>query len=178
MRFLTYGHKVRAGAWAQIGLVACCSLAVAAVTLPTMRPGFWKTSSSTITQTGGKQPDTSTNEFYRCDDAATLAESAKLLTNGGGVPGCKFDVEGSGHNYTVTGTCPNPGGTPGTLSSKATVVFDGDTAMHAVSNVTMPSMQMTIHDVTDSKWLGACPAGAKPGDIGTMKNGAFQKREQ
>src|SRR5450759_424866 len=41
-----------------------------------------------------------------------------LLTSDGVVPGCKFDIEGSGGNYTVTGLCPNPVGGKGAILSK------------------------------------------------------------
>ena len=101
-----------------------------------------------------------------------------LLTSDGVVPGCKFDIEGSGGNYTVTGLCPNPVGGKGTILSKATVVFEGDTVMHSVSDSVsdIPSMQMTIHNVSDSRWLGPCPAGTVPGEHGTLKNGVFQKQ--
>jgi hypothetical protein len=51
--------------------------------------------------------------------------------------------------------------------------MEGDSAYHVESTTTSP--HMSGHLVGDAKWVGACPAGTVPGDMGRLVNGQFVK---
>jgi hypothetical protein len=163
-----------------VSCLACLAPAgaSASATLPSLRPGFWQSSSVMLVNMQGQPPDTDSTPTirYNCFDTATMEKSMKLLTSGG-MANCKTDIEGAGNTYTMTVSCPSPTGGAGTIKTNGTMVFDGNTSFHTVTtgSSNIPSMQMTIHAVDDAKWLGACPAGVVPGDYGTMTNGVFAK---
>ncbi len=79
----------------------------------------------------------------------------------------------TGNTLNIVAVCPAAMPIGGTMTIHETLVFQSDTAMHMVSDGASPNM--TMHMLGDWTWLGACPAGAEPGDMGTMVNGNFVK---
>ncbi len=125
----------------------------------------------------GQPPDTDNTPqvTYNCLDDATVAASLKAMA--GSMMGCTFDIEGSGP-YTITTTCKNPHGLTGTITGAGTLTMTGDTAMHLDDKTTsdLSGMHMVGDATSDSHWVSDCPAGAVPGDYGTMQNGVFVKK--
>lgn len=80
-------------------------------------------------------------------------------------------VPGPAGTYKITEICKQPDGH--TLTMVGTLVYQGDSATHLTMRMTSPSMSNVIQ--IDSKWLGACPAGAAPGDLGMLVDGKFKK---
>jgi hypothetical protein len=174
MRHITHAFR---SAGAVLWLAATALPALASTTLPPLRPGFWQTTMLMHMNLSGQPPDTDNTPMvnYNCQDAASMAAAMKMMA--GAIPGCTFDLEGGGNTYTITTSCKNIAGQPGTLTGTGTITLAGDAAMHMVetSSGNIGSMQMSSNMTGDSKWIGACPAGVQPGDFGKMVNGAFQK---
>ena len=162
----------RAAMFAPIGVAAFGATASAA-TLPPRRPGFWQTTMTMDMTLNGKSiPKGAPIVTAMCTDAATDAIEMKKLT-GNRSKCANGHIEGSGKTYTMTSSCADPMGGTGTLTSHTTFTFESKTAFHVESVAKSP--HMSAHEVSNSKWLGACPAGAVPGDIGHMTNGKFVK---
>ncbi|MGA2724723.1 MAG: DUF3617 family protein [Bryobacteraceae bacterium] len=54
------------------------------------------------------------------------------------------------------------------IESKGTTTFQGDTAAHTETHATYTPALRDLSEstvITDQKYVGSCPAGAKPGDI-------------
>jgi hypothetical protein len=151
--------------------------AVADATFPPMHPGFWQSTLVMQMLMPGQPPMAGgpPRISYNCQSDASMAAAMKRMT--GLMPGCNFDLEGGGGSYTMTTDCKNPGGMTGTISGKGVITLSGDTAMHMTetSVSTIQNMAMNMAITNDSKWIGACPAGAAPGDYGTIDNGSFHK---
>jgi hypothetical protein len=156
---------------APLGMALFCASAHAA-TLPERKPGLWQTTMTMqMTMNGQKMGDNTPIITGMCSDAQTDAIEMKKMQGGDGK--CQhFSLNGSGDTYTMDGACPNPMGT-GTMTTHGTITMEGDTAMHMVSDT--HSSSMAGHMVGDSKWIGACPAGIVPGDVGRFVNGQFVK---
>jgi hypothetical protein len=107
-----------------------------------------------------------------CTDAATDADEMKKMSGDNGKC-AKFDIEGSGNTYTMDGACADPFGGGGVMTTHGVITRESDTAFHMESQT--QSAHMSGSMTADSRWLGACPAGAVPGDIGRMQNGQFVK---
>jgi hypothetical protein len=165
-----------------IGLV-CAGAAVAApcafasAILPPMKPGFWKQSMVMTMDMAGQPPDNdkTPDVTFSCMSLQMMHDDMAKMS--GALPGCNFDLEGSGGNYTITTNCKDLGGQPGTLVGTGTMTFIGDSAMHVAETTTVTSAAMNAKmDMSgDAKWVGQCPSGVAPGDFGTMVNGTFQK---
>lgn len=80
-------------------------------------------------------------------------------------------VPGATGTYKITEICKQPDGH--TITMAGTLVYLGDSATQLTMRMTSPNMSNVIH--IDSKWLGACPEGAAPGDLGMLVDGKFKK---
>ncbi len=172
-------QNIRRCLWGVTAMVAAAALfstaARADSSFPPRKPGWWQTTMVMTMNMKGQPPDNDTTPFISlmCSDAATDAITMKQMAGDTGK--ClAFDITKSGDTYTVTGSCPDPMGGNGVMTTHGTMVFQGDTQIHIVSDTVSPTM--SGHITGDSKWLGACPAGVKPGDFGTMQNGVFSKQ--
>jgi hypothetical protein len=119
-----------------------------AIDYPDMKDGLWSTS-ATMT---GQPPHTG----QMCNSSAVfkaMRERAKAPNSP-----CKPTSEDmSGSTLTVQVTC-NFGGT--IKKSTNVTTFSGNTAAHTEVHGDDGKLQM----VTDTKYIGACPAGMVPGD--------------
>jgi hypothetical protein len=158
-----------------VGAALLGSAARADGSFPPRKPGWWQTTMVMTMSMKGQPPDNDTTPFtsLMCSDATTDAITMKQMAGDTGK--ClAFDISKSGDTYTITGSCPDPMGSSGVMTTHGTMVFQSDTQIHIVSDTVSPSM--SGHVIGDSKWLGACPAGVKPGDFGLMQNGVFKKQ--
>ncbi|HUZ63924.1 MAG TPA: DUF3617 family protein [Acetobacteraceae bacterium] len=153
--------------------MAVLGATASAATLPPRRPGFWQTTMTMEMTLNGKSiPKGAPTVTAMCTDAATDAIEMKKLT--GNRDQCaNAHIAGSGKTYTMTSSCADPMGGTGKLTTHTTFTILSHTAMHMESVTKSP--HMSGHIVSNSKWLGACPAGVVPGDVGHMMNGKFVK---
>jgi uncharacterized protein DUF3617 len=138
-----------------------------ALDMPARKPGLWELK---MTMEGRSMPP---QTFQHCIDAATDKEMNSI--GGGAAAGkcSKQDVQRSGSTITVDSVCDVG---IGTATSHAVVSgsFDSGYTVKVTSrregmpaNARIPAeTTMTI----EAKWLGACKADQKPGDM-IMGNG-------
>ncbi|OYV49486.1 MAG: hypothetical protein B7Y73_06405 [Acidocella sp. 35-58-6] len=166
-----FGHR---GSRLALGLLilGLSSGAAGASTLPDRRAGFWQTTMTpTMHMTVNGQVMDRTGQTMvtaLCTDPATEALERKKLMSGGCM---QSDFVADGNAYDIHGSCPGPHGAA--MVSQGKITVDSDTQTEV--DFTMTGSGMTIHMVGQSKWLGACPAGVAPGDMGMMQNGTFVK---
>jgi hypothetical protein len=158
---------------AAVAMVAIFGSAFASDVLPGKKPGLWVSSRVMHFNMTGKPADTDDKPQVSamCTDASTDAIEAKLLAGGSG--SCGLHVEGSGNTYTISGACPDPMGGTGQMVTKGKIVWKSETEIHMESQSSSPHMSGSV--VGDAKWVGACPAGVMPGDLGSFENGVFKK---
>jgi len=139
-------------------LVLAGAVAAAAAEFPPRKAGLWELKTTT--------PDGRTMTIQQCVDAQT---DQAMQANVGSSPqqNCsKRDVQKSGNSVTVDSVCTIAGKT---MTSHAVITgsFDSGYAMAITSQMQgVPPRSTNI--VT--KWLGACAADQKPGDM-IMPNG-------
>jgi hypothetical protein len=136
------------------------ALPVLADELPARKPGLWQVDMSI----GNRNPQT----MQHCIDAAT---DQMLQAGAGPVPRAdcsKRDVQKSGNSITIDTAC-TVNGKPSTTHSVITGSFDSAYTMTVTAQSdTAPGGKTTI--TIAAKWLGACAADQKPGDM-IMANG-------
>jgi hypothetical protein len=130
----------------------------AAAEMPSRKAGLWEVTSTL--------PDGHTVSAKQCVDAKTDA-AMQSMSQGMAQRNCsKRDVQRSGDTITIDSVCSFAGKTM-TAHAVITGSFDSGYTMVMTSNSTgMPTRTTTI----TSKWLGACAADQKPGDM-IMANG-------
>jgi Protein of unknown function (DUF3617) len=128
--------------------------------LPSRKPGLWQLEMNI----GGRTAQT----MQQCIDAAT---DQMLQAGAGAVPRAdcsKRDVQKSGNSITIDTAC-TVNGKPSTTHSVITGSLDSAYTMTVSSqSETAPGGKTTI--TVAAKWLGACAADQKPGDM-IMANG-------
>jgi hypothetical protein len=137
------------------------AIAAAPAGPPPRKTGWWELT----TQINMPQPMTQTMHF--CTDPATEARmsafSAGMQNQGDCTQG---PVVRTASGWNFSSTC-RAGGTTTTIAGTATGDFQSDYRV----NVTMkmepaPAPQMAQSQmVMTARWVGACPAGRKPGDM-------------
>ncbi len=154
-----------------------CTAAAASTTLPPRKPGFWQTTMvmkmlvNGQPMNGGPMNAPGGMVMAQCIDPKTDLKMMERMGSERGQACSKPDIEGGGNNFTMSSTCQSP--VTGTMTMNATLTFESDTAAHTVVQMTSPKMTGTMTE--DAHWLGACPAGVVPGDVGMMMNGTFRK---
>ncbi len=118
-----------------------------ALDLPDMKAGLW---SNTVQM--GTNPARSGQMCTNNDITKQLDAMAK----NGNRPCKAINESHTGSVYTIQTQCTFNGQTH---TSTSTTTVTGNTAMH-----TELKADDGLHLVTDSKYLGACPAGMNPGD--------------
>ena len=136
----------------------------AAAELPTRKPGLWE-----ITMTMGN-PKIPPRVEKVCLDAATNQLLYKVGAGASQKMCSKVDIQNSGGKVVVDSQC-NLGNTKSSTHSVTTMM--GDTAYHTDVSVHYDPPLFGKSDSTlthDAKWIGACPADMRPGDL-TMDTG-------
>lgn len=141
----------------------CLALALLSVARaadpPPLKEGLWEISGQSIEDPGGKRTDF---KYQLCRNHAYDNAMDALVKN---AKGCttSFDDLGGGR-FASSSSC-NVDGTM--IVSKGTYTHESDTATHSESSATYSPAYKGKTDeqvVQDQRYIGACPAGMKPGD--------------
>ena len=129
---------------------------------PPRRPGLWE-----ISMNAGANVIKTQQCVDHATDQAMMMRGFEVVKKHGGT----ISITGSGNRFRVTTVIAMGGHTMNTTED---VVFVGDTAIQGRGHIKVtppyPGGAMPDTDTTnDSKWVGACPAGLKPGQA--MING-------
>ena len=121
--------------------------------LPRFKPGLWE-----VVQTDDGKVETTRH----CTGAEVDAEVREMLTRE--TPGCKTERSATRSGLKVHAICEQPGG----LKSDASVLMTGSETAYDMTigiYVVKPDGTREGGDITaKAKWIGACPAGVKPGE--------------
>jgi hypothetical protein len=153
--------KTRRHSLLMVAIGACSLIAVAGANdYPKRKPGLWEV---TRTSSNSKYPP---QVQQICLDAATDAMLYKVGESAGRGTCSKLDVQRSGGKVVVDSICAL-GKTQ--LTSHNVVSFSGDSAYHEdiAVHYDPPLFGKKADSVStqDAKWIGACTADMKPGDI-------------
>lgn len=145
-----------------IALASLVGVAVAA-DAPHRKPGLWEMTSHASTR-------------RICLDRETEDLMNRMAVASGQEACSKVETHASGNQFTAKAVC-NMGGVK--MSSEAVTTFTGDTAsttkVHTIFDPPLAGRsQADTQD--DAKWLGACPADMKPGDM-ILKTGGSHPHE-
>jgi hypothetical protein len=143
--------------------------AVAQPAMPSRKAGLWQ---QTITtgKAGKPQPPMVTTI---CLDAS-VDKAMSVFSQGAGQQSCTSNsVTRAGAGYRFASTCKFAGA--GVINTQGTVSGDFGSAYSVqmnsvVTGAAMAAMNGASATTIAAKWLGACPAGSKPGDM-TMPGG-------
>ena len=142
-------------------LASCCFTCIAASAwandMPARKPGLWEVSMHMDTA------NAPTEVTKLCLDAATDAAMQGLASTSSSCS--KKEMRRDGDVVTSNSVCKF-GGTE--MTSQAVATFSGDTAYHVEIKTQYKPPMMGRGESTmtqDAKWVGACPADMRPGDV-------------
>jgi hypothetical protein len=148
--------------------IICSAHAALAQTLPKMKAGMWE---STVTQPGVEAKKDAKGEQMKSTMCLNDAVMEQMMKMGQGISQqmcSKNTSQVSGNKMTASAECKMGGST---ITSNTVTTFNGDssyrTEAKAVYNPPLYGMKETV-TVTDSKYVGPCKPGMKPGDVTTM----------
>ncbi|MGO9097343.1 MAG: DUF3617 domain-containing protein [Bryobacteraceae bacterium] len=126
---------------------------------PGVREGLWSVHTQSIDNPGNKKSE---GTYTLCRDHAY---DESVLAKAKNMKGCTTNSESfEGGKYSSEMHCAVAGTV---VESKGTTIFQGDTSTHSESRATYNPPMAGISETTmimDQKYVGACPAGAQPGD--------------
>jgi hypothetical protein len=143
-------------------LVLILAIPALAAELPSRKPGLWQVTTS-IENSGAP-----VRVIRQCIDASTdqMLQSSAGPFAPAACPG--REVKSAADSVTIDSTC-TVGGKTATAHAVATGSFDSAYTMTVTSlSEEIPGGKMVM--TMEAKWLGACAADQKPGDI-VMSNG-------
>lgn len=147
-------------------VLGCGASFASAQTLPKMKAGMWE---STMTQPGVEAA--AKGEQMKSTMCLNDAVMEQMMKMGQGISQqmcSKNTSQVSGNKMTASAECKMGGST---ITSNTVTTFNGDssyrTEAKAVYNPPLYGMKETV-TVTDSKYVGPCKPGMKPGDVTTM----------
>ena len=126
---------------------------------PALKEGLWSVHTVSTDNPGSRKSEGS---YRLCRDHAYDLSSQALAKK---VKGCTLVNESSqSGKYAIEMHCTSGGSV---IESKGTTTFQGDTSAHSESHAKYTPAMAGIGEITmimDQKYVGSCPAGAKPGD--------------
>lgn len=140
-------------------LALCTTAAMAAVDLPTMKPGLWETQ-VTRDAAPSKAPAT-----RMCIDTATQKEMMAMGMGAAKSMCAKNDIRRDGMKVYGNSECKIG---DSTMKSQSVTTFSGDSSYKIDVDATYdpPFMGRAASKThIDAKWTGACPADMQPGDV-------------
>ena len=144
-----------------LAVASGCSLAFAAVNLPSQKLGSWESSSSS-----NLHPGTSMRTRM-CFAAGTEGElKAKGEAAGKQYHCTTTDPARQGDTYTYEGSCQVG---PHATKTTTVVTFQGDAAYHSVSTTDRGDGKPASVFTTDSHWVGPCQPGQVAGEGESIK---------
>lgn len=149
--------------------VLICAAPVAAAELPERKPGLWELKMTMEGIAGVPMPS-----LQHCVDAATDKLMNTMGTNMANEQCSKKDVQTSGGTITIDSVCQFGSGMTATSHAVVTGDFNSGYVVKVNSKRSggpaTPPMPAETNMVIEAKWLGACKADQRPGDI-IMGNG-------
>jgi hypothetical protein len=142
-------------------LVSICLLALlpavaqAAVELPIRKPGLWEMK---VLKSGSPSPDMT---MQHCTDATTDKQMSTSFSPSRDICS-KQDVQKTATGYVTDSVCGVAGMT---ITSHAEITGDFNSAYTVKSTVRSERGPAGGTTTIEAKWLGACKADQKPGDI-------------
>lgn len=139
-----------------VGVALLSASSVRAVELPPMKPGLWETAS-----TSSLRPDVAAHLricYGEDTERELMAKGEAALKQYHCVtPG----FQRSGDSYVYESACTIAGHT---LTTRAVFTYQGDASIHGVTTSDSGDGSPPHTSTSDSRWVGACKAGQKPGD--------------
>jgi hypothetical protein len=136
-------------------LIGMATTSASAAELPTRKPGLWEIKTS-FANRGGQS-------VQQCVDAATDQMLQSLAGPFDQAACAKRNVQKSGDRTIIDSTCTVAGKTA-TAHAVIAGSFDSAYSMTVMAHSdALPGG--TVNMTLDGKWLGACMAGQKPGDV-------------
>ena len=165
---MTLGNLLRMARFTIGGLVLVFSLAglAQAAQLPARAPGLWQSTTSVTGPDGQPMAQAQNVITLTCVDPAT---DWKFLLSGQGHCS-QLDLSGTGANYTIDGSCEQPGGQ---VSIHETLDYVSNKTVQLNAVFTTPSGRMSV--ASSLQWQGPCLGGMQPGDEGQVVDGNFVK---
>src|SRR5438477_12020324 len=139
-------------------LLGCCGLAARADDLPVRKAGLWELK---VLETGGGLPDMTmqhgTHEAIDKDMSNTVSPMAKQVCS-------KQDVQKTATGFVSDSVCTVAGVS---MTSHSEIVGDFNSGYTVKTTAHIQRGDKPLDTVTtiEAKWLGACKADQKPGDI-------------
>jgi hypothetical protein len=151
-----FSFRIAAG----VLLAALPALAAAAVELPTRKAGLWELK---MMRAGSPTPEMT---MQHCTDETTDKKMTTQLSPMAKDNCTKNDTQKTATGYVTDSVC-SFGGTTMTSHSEVTGDFNSGYSVKVTShNDGAPAGAPRDTNMTlEAKWLGACPADQKPGDI-------------
>jgi hypothetical protein len=146
-----------------LGVVALCSVlpvTTHAAELPTRKPGLWEVK---VVVAGGQLPPMT---MQQCTDEATDHQLTARIDNAPASANCsKRDLEKTATGFVMDSVCTR--GASMTVTSHAEITGDFNSAytMKVSTQHTGAGAARDTNITAEAKWLGACAADQKPGDI-------------
>ena len=151
-----FSFRIAAG----VLLAALPALAASAVELPTRKAGLWELK---MLRAGSPAPEVT---MQHCTDESTDKKMTTQLSPMAKQNCSKNDTQKTATGYVTDSVC-SFGGTTMTSHSEVTGDFNAAYSVKVTShNEGAPAGAPRDTDMTlQAKWLGACPADQRPGDI-------------
>lgn len=149
-----------------LGLAGAVAAQDLPANMPKRKPGLWEMQTSGF----GGHPQV----MKLCLDADTDQAMYKMGTQMSGQMCSKFNIDVQGATVVSDAVCKidTPNGAV-SMTSHSETRFEGDTAYHTEGHMKYDPAVMGKTEVamnSSGRWVGACPAGQKPGDM-VMPNG-------
>jgi hypothetical protein len=138
----------------------CAATAAEAVELPTRKAGLWELK---MLRTGSSTPEVT---MQHCTDEATDKQMTANFSPMAKQNCSKNDTQQTSTGYITDSVC-SFGGSTLTSHSEITGDFNSGYAMKVTSSSDKPPAGVPAENVVtlQAKWLGACAADQRPGDI-------------
>jgi hypothetical protein len=136
-----------------------------AVDPPPMKEGLWSIHNQSVTNPGNKKDDNTATICRSHDYDQKVRDKMKTMAN------CKMIAETlQGNEYSAHQQCT----VQGSLIDSVTTVTFSENGTHTEGHASYKPAMAGVSEMTmtqDQKFVGACPAGQKPGDV-TPTDGA------
>jgi hypothetical protein len=157
-------HPLRLVTVLAVAAATLYSASLPAADMPKRKSGLWQISTSTPNMPGGGMA------MQQCIDEKTDDVMGKAGAAGAQMKCSRQDMKRDNDRVIVDSVC-DLGGTTATTHAIFTGKFDSNYRAEIRSSYNPPMGGMKEGSVTiEAKWLGACKAGQKPGDM-VMPNG-------
>jgi len=147
---------------ALLGSAVCLLLsagAASAVDLPTRKAGLWEMK---MVRTGGPMPEVT---MQHCTDETADKDMTNSVTPAAKQACSKQDIQKTATGYISDSVC---GAAGVTVTSHSEIIGDFNSAYTVKTTSHVEGGATGTHDTSatiEAKWLGACKADQKPGDI-------------